>query len=215
MNTLMSEFKESEYYQRIFKNHKVVLLYISGSRLCGITDERSDYDLISIVDEDNPEMCPNEFIMYDDSIKIHWYYISFKTFKDLSVNGTNLNIVGGIQFRNINSDTILYQNKEYESQINELLSEKEIISNNSCKALYHRLEKLVDDIISDNAISEKNYTKMIYHLCLASYYLVGDEPDIEFLKKIKRIRWQPVSDEYKDLAVKRLKILKDKIKEDM
>ncbi len=208
MNTLMNEFKESEYYQRIFKNHKVVILYVSGSRLYGITDERSDYDLIAIVDEDIPEMYPNEFIMYEDSIKIHWYYRSLKTFKDLSVNGTNLNIVGGIQFRNLNSDTILYQNEEYESQINELLSEKNVISNNSCKALYNRFPKLVDDIISDNAISEKNYTKMIYHLCVASYYLNGDEPDISFLKKIKRIRWQPVSDEYKTLAVERLKILK-------
>ena len=208
MNTLMNEFKESEYYQRIFKNHKIVLLYISGSRLYGIIDERSDYDLIAIVDEDIPETRPNEFIMYEDSIKIHWYYRSLKTFKYLSVNGTNLNIVGGIQFRNLNSDTILYQNEEYESQINELLSEKETISNNSCKALYNRLSKLVDDIISDNAIVEKNYTKMIYHLCVASYYLNGDELDISFLKRIKRIRWQPVSDEYKTLAVERLKILK-------
>lgn len=208
MNTLMNEFKESEYYQRIFKNHKIVLLYISGSRLYGIIDERSDYDLIAIVDEDIPETRPNEFIMYEDSIKIHWYYRSLKTFKDLSVNGTNLNIVGGIQLRNLNSDTILYQNEKYEYQINELLSEKETISNNSCKALYNRLSKLVDDIISDNAIVEKNYTKMIYHLCVASYYLNGDEPDISFLKRIKRIRWQPVSDEYKTLAVERLKILK-------
>ena len=208
MSILMNEFKESEYYQRIFKNHKVVILYVSGSRLCGITDERSDYDLIAIVDEDIQETSPNEFIMYEDSIKIHWYYRSLKTFKDLSVNGTNLNIIGGIQFRNLNSDAILYQNKEYESQINELLSEKNVISNNSCKALYNRLPKLVDDIVSDNAISEKNYTKMIYHLCVASYYLNGDEPDISFLKKIKRIRWQPVSDEYKILAVERLKILK-------
>ena len=124
------------------------------------------------------------------------------------MNGTNLNIVRSIQFRNLNSDTILYQNKEYESQINELLSEKETISNNSCKALYNRLKELVDNIISDNAISEKNYTKMIYHLCLSAYYLNVDEPDISFLKKIKRIRWQPVSDEYKILAVERLKILK-------
>ena len=208
MSILMNEFKESEYYQRIFKNHKVVILYVSGSRLCGITDERSDYDLIAIVDEDIPETYPNEFIMYEDSIKIHWYYRSLKTFKDLSVNGTNLNIIGGIQFRNLNSDAILYQNKEYESQINELLSEKNVISNNSCKALYNRLKELVDSIISDNAISERNYTKMIYHLCLASYYLNGDEPDISFLKKIKRIRWQPVPDEYKILAVERLKILK-------
>lgn len=208
MSILMNEFKESEYYQRIFKNHKVVLLYISGSRLYGITDERSDYDLIAIVDEDTPETYPNEFIMYEDSIKIHWYYRSLKTFKDLSVNGTNLNIVGGIQLRNLNSDTILYQNEKYEYQINELLSEKETISNNSCKALYNRLSKLVNDIISDNAIVEKNYTKMIYHLCVASYYLNGDEPDISFLKRIKRIRWQPVSDEYKTLAVERLKILK-------
>ena len=208
MSILMNEFKESEYYQRIFKNHKVVILYVSGSRLCGITDERSDYDLIAIVDEDIQETNPNEFIMYEDSIKIHWYYRSLKTFKDLSVNGTNLNIVGGIQFRNLNSDTILYKNKEYESQINELLSEKNVISNNSCKALYNRLKELVDNIISDNAISEKNYTKMIYHLCLASYYLNGDEPDVTFLKRIKRIRWQPVSDEYKILAVERLKILK-------
>ena len=208
MSILMNEFKESEYYQRIFKNHKVVILYVSGSRLCGITDERSDYDLIAIVDEDITETYPNEFIMYEDSIKIHWYYRSLKTFKDLSVNGTNLNIVGGIQFRNLNSDTILYQNKEYESKINELLSEKNVISNHSCKALYNRLKELVDNIISDNTISEKNYTKMIYHLCLASYYLNGDEPDISFLKKIKRIRWQPVSDEYKILAVERIKILK-------
>ena len=208
MSILMNEFKESEYYKRIFKNHKVVILYVSGSRLCGITDERSDYDLIAIVDEDIQETNPNEFIMYEDSIKIHWYYRSLKTFKDLSVNGTNLNIIGGIQFRNLNSDTILYKNKEYESQINELLSEKNVISNNSCKALYNRLKELVDSIISDNAISEKNYTKMIYHLCLASYYLNGDEPDISFLKKIKRIRWQPVSDEYKILAVERLRILK-------
>ena len=208
MSILMNEFKESEYYQRIFKNHKVVILYVSGSRLCGITDERSDYDLIAIVDEDIQETNPNEFIMYEDSIKIHWYYRSLKTFKDLSVNGTNLNIIGGIQFRNLNSDTILYKNKEYESQINELLSEKNVISNNSCKAIYNRLKELVDSIISDNAISEKNHTKMIYHLCLASYYLNGDEPDISFLKKIKRIRWQPVSDEYKILAVERLKILK-------
>lgn len=208
MSILMNEFKESEYYKRIFKNHKIVLLYISGSRLYGIIDERSDYDLIAIVDEDIPETRPNEFIMYEDSIKIHWYYRSLKTFKDLSVNGTNLNIVGGIQLRNLNSDTILYQNEKYEYQINELLSEKETISNNSCKALYNRLSKLVDDIISDNAIVEKNYTKMIYHLCVASYYLNGDEPDISFLKRIKRIRWQPVSDEYKTLAVERLKILK-------
>ena len=50
MSILMNEFKESEYYKRIFKNHKVVILYVSGSRLYGITDERSDYDLIAIVD---------------------------------------------------------------------------------------------------------------------------------------------------------------------
>lgn len=215
MNTLMNDFKESEYYQRIFKNHNVVLLYVSGSRLYGVIDERSDYDLVAIVDEDNPEMCPNEFIMYEDSIKIHWYYTSLKSFRDSSINGRNFEITGGIQFRNINKDFILYQNKEYESEINKLLSEKNLISKNSSKALYYRYEKLVNEILSKNKIEEENYTKMIYHLCMASYYLNSDSPDIEFLKRIKRIRWQPVSDEYKNLAVERLRILQNKIKEDI
>ena len=157
MNTLMNDFKESEYYQRIFKNHNVVLLYISGSRLYGIIDERSDYDLVAIVDEDNPEMCPNEFIMYEDSIKIHWYYTSLKSFRDSSINGPNFNITGGIQFRNINKDFILYQNKEYESEINKLLSEKNLISKNSSKALYYRYEKLVINISKFWAYDILNY----------------------------------------------------------
>ena len=215
MDTLMNDFKESEYYQRIFKNHKVVLLYVSGSRLYGVIDERSDYDLMAIVDDDISESCPNEFVMYEDSIKIHWYYHSLKSFKDSTINGSNFEISGGIQFRNINKDFILYQNKEYESEINKLLSEKNLISKNSSKALYYRYEKLVNEILSKNKIEEENYTKMIYHLCIASYYLNGDSPDIEFLKRIKRIRWQPVSDEYKNLAVERLRILQNKIKEDI
>lgn len=102
-------------------------------------------------------MCPNEFIMYEDSIKILWYYKSLKSFKDSTINGRNFEITGGIQFRNINKDFILYQNEEYESEINKLLNEKDLISENSSKALYYRYENLINEILSDNKIEEKIY----------------------------------------------------------
>lgn len=214
MNTLMRKFRNSIYYKRLFINHNVVMIYLSGSRLSGITDDISDFDIIIIVDEDvNIHDHINEYVMYKDKVKIHWYYVPFNKFEYFSTYGQQLNIIGGILFRNINDEYILYKNNKYITEINSLIERKNIISKNSSISLYNLLESLVDSIIDDNYISEKNYTKMIYQLCLSSYYLRDEKPDIEFLKSIKRIRWQPVSDEYKKLAIERLKILKKEIKE--
>ena len=55
------------------------------------------------------------------------------------------------------------------------------------------------------------FPKYLYHLCTSSYYLLEEEINKDFLRELKRIREQPVTEEYKQLAIKRLKLYKDYI----
>lgn len=52
---------------------------------------------------------------------------------------------------------------------------------------------------------------MIYHLCYAYYIYTNTTPDLEFLTKIKRIRWQEVDQKYIDKAIDIIKKLNNLI----
>lgn len=72
---------------------------------------------------------------------------------------------------------------------------------------------MIDRILAANEIKTESYCKYIYHLYFASYVLLPEEPQASFLTAIKRIRWKPVSDEYKALAVERIRLLRDYVAE--
>lgn len=204
----ITDLKVSKYYQRMFLKYDVIMIYLAGSNLAGVTDDRSDYDLI-VITTDSPNLeSPNECLKYED-IKVHWYYRNIADFIKDYQNKSVLEIVGNVIFSNISEETIVYKNENYLKIIDFLFDNKDEISKLGALNIYTSLNNYVNSILEGEEIKEQHYSKLLYHLCYASYVLTQEEKDIEFLKSIKRIRWQPVSDDYKNKAVKRLKLSKE------
>jgi hypothetical protein len=79
------------------------------------------------------------------------------------------------------------------------------ISKLAIYSFFEAHDSLVKKIIAQNDILEEDYTKYIYHLCYSVYLLLEQPFDVDFLRKIKRIRLTPVDQVYKEQAVDLLK----------
>lgn len=60
----IADFKQSPYYERVFRNHNIILLFVSGSRASGIIDEKSDFDIVAITDNVTPDDDAPEYLTY-------------------------------------------------------------------------------------------------------------------------------------------------------
>ena len=211
MTEFIKAFKNTSYYQRLFDTSEVLGIYLAGSMCTGITDDRSDYDItiITLDGDDYIDASMYEYLIYNGK-KVHWYYRSIKHLFDAKHNYSKA-YVGTMLLRNIREDLTIYENPKYSDILHNLYEIKDRSSVAGMYRLFEVQKAYIDEVINEGKVLEKHHTKYLYHLCLASYYLTGEEPDKDFLRVIKRIRWQPVSDEYKNLAVERLKIYKNYI----
>lgn len=207
-----TEFQNSSFYHKLFDDQDVVMIYIAGSRICNVIDERSDYDLIVLTnneDQDNP----SEFLMYKDK-KVHWYWRNVDTF--IETGGTYpMRYYGNVLFGYICDDCIIYKNEKYTDRINQLLEHKHEIGLNGAKLFYESQKQLVESICKKSRIDESDYTKFLGHLCVTSYYVLNEPVDSSVVLPAKRIRWQPVSDEIKAKIVERLRLLKNFIESEL
>lgn len=207
----VNEFTNTSYYKNLFNSAEVVLIYIGGSMCSTITDERSDYDITIITtDGEYIDASKYEYLMYNDR-KVHWYYRPIKHLFETAHKDTKA-YAGTMLLRELRDELIIYENPKYKDVLHNLYAIKDELSDLNAYRLFEVQYNYIDNVITDGAVLEKYYTKYLYQLCLASYYLTREEPDKDFLRTLKRIRWQPVSDEYKQLAVERLRIYKNYIK---
>lgn len=205
-NAFIEDFKKTSYYKELFESSEVLAIYILGSTCVGITDQNSDYDItILTLDGEYIDASKYKYLMYNGK-KVHWYYFPIRSLFDL--NNGNLKILCPLQLRNVCKDVIIYENPKYIDKLHTLYAMKDAVSTMAAYLLFKEREAYINEVLSEGHILEKHYTKYLYHLCLASYYLTGEEVNKDFLRVLKRIRWQPVPDEYKNLAVERLKIYK-------
>lgn len=198
----INDLKNSSYYDIIFNNHDVMMIYIGGSRMIGCIDERSDYDLVVVISDKDDNKTPDEFLMYN-GVKVHWDYRRISEFIE-PMNRNTMGQFNGIVFNKICSEVIIYENPKYTKIIDYLKRVRDIIAKISTYNLYTNQKSLVESILTSGSVNEKHHTKFLYCLGYASYYIMGETPNLEFLNSIKRIRWKPVSDEYKKLLVERL-----------
>lgn len=200
------ELRNSKFYENLFGGYNVVMIYVAGSQLYGVKDDRSDYDLIVLVDGD----CiyePNEYLMYKDK-KVHWYW---RNINDFVVNGNAWAMLcyGNLLFGYICDDCIIYKNEKYTDKINDLLNNKRDIAINGAKLFCSAMKPLVERICEKSRIDEFDYTKYLGHLCVTSYYVLDEPIDCSVVLPAKRIRWQPVDDDTKAKIVERLRLLKE------
>ena len=211
MTEFIQAFKETSYYRSLFDSYEILGIYLLGSRCTGIVDDDSDYDIaILTLNGDDKDVSKHEYLMYKDK-KVHWYYCPISTLLKITYN--TLKILCSIQLRNLRDDLIIYENPKYSNMLQSLHELKYDISVLGIYRLFEAKKDFISKVIAEGQILEEHYSKYLYHLCVASYYLVNEEPDKDFLRTLKRIKWQPVPDVYKRLTVERLKLYKSYIEQ--
>lgn len=205
LNDFIKDFKTSRFYDLPFSGYDVAMIYVAGSQLYGARDDRSDYDLIVLVNGDCRNE-PNEYLTYKGK-KVHWYWRNIDTFIETG-NTYSMRYYGNLLFGYINDDCIIYKNEKYVDKINYLLEHKHEIALSGAKLFYESQKRLVESICEKSRIDEQDYTKYLGHLCVTSYYVLGEPIDNEIVLNAKRIRWQAVSEEIKTKIIGRLRLLK-------
>lgn len=206
INEFSYELRNSKFYENLFGSYDVVMIYVAGSQLYGARDERSDYDLIVLVNGDCRNE-PNEYITYKGK-KVHWYWRNINTFIEIG-NTYAMRYYGNVLFGYICEDCIIYKNEKYTDKINDLLNNKRDIAINGAKLFYNAMKPLVERICEKSRIDEFDYTKYLGHLCVTSYYVLNEPIACDVVLPAKRIRWQPVSDDTKTKIIERLRLLKE------
>lgn len=200
--------KQSPFYDYLFKeNNSILFACFTGSRLNGTIDERSDYDILCICK--NASQKHNTYVLTYNGIKIHSYYQSLDYLLDNTVDKQMLDWLSLIYFVFITKDEILFVNDK--ACLDNLIANKFENAKQACFTFIKNWKNFILDIIKDNKIESKNRTKMIYHLCYAYYIYTNTTPDLEFLTKIKRIRWQEIDQKYIDKAIDIIKKLNNLI----
>lgn len=212
MQEFIEEFRQTPYYDALIAPENVIAIFVTGSRACGTNDERSDYDLQIITADDKGKFddVGKRCYLRWNGIFVHWYITPLSLWAKPEYN--SLFLYGGVNaLMLVRPEAVIYENPKYPDALSTLRRQVAEIYDAAVCNFYHWAERYINEILSVGEIPERLYSKKIYHLCLSSYLLTGDDPDIEFLRKIKRIRWQPVSDEHNQLAVRRLQKLKDTV----
>lgn len=206
LNDFIKDFKASKFYVLLFGGYDVAMIYVAGSQLYGARDDRSDYDLVVLVNGDCRNE-PNEYLTYKGK-KVHWYWRNIDTFTETE-NTYPIRYYGNLLFGYVSDDYIIYKNEKYTDKINDLLNNKRDIAINGAKLFYNAMKPLVERICEKSRIDEFDYTKYLGHLCVTSYYVLNEPIDCDVVLPAKRIRWQPVSDDTKTKIIERLKLLKE------
>lgn len=198
---------QSSYYSKLFDGYNVVFIYVTGSRLTGCTDDHSDYDLIVVADNDFNEQHPNEFLIWRGK-KVHWYFRPMSKFIKTPENVSPQQYIGLMEFALFSDDCVIYENPAYKAYMDKLRAMKNQISVIGSMQLYNRLSDMVNTIIEKRAIPVELRSKYIGHLVLESFILLGEEIDTVSVCRIKRMRWQGLTEADEQFAVYRLRLLK-------
>lgn len=208
MQEFIEAFRQTSYYRSIVERENVVAVYIAGSRACDTIDERSDYDIQVLTMNGEDEDVSKKYYLTWRGVKVHWYTLSIPELTKWSKY--DLMRYGGINaLRHYRPELVIYENPKYADILQAFYDHRDEISDIGIYHFYYYAKPYIDSILDAGEILECHYSKRIYHLCLSSYLIAGDEVDKDFLRSIKRIRWQPVPEEYKQLAVERLRKLKE------
>lgn len=204
----IEHLKNSEAFEYLLLyNPKYVIVY--GSNSLGITDDRSDLDLVVIL-EGTPPLHEDYSLLKDDGTLIHWFYEGDGWFEGDKISDRKLDYVGGAQNYNLDLSRFIYIREDItEDEIN---SDIEKARNNAHKymlRLVKDFKELIINAYEEGLFVERNKTKIIYHLCYISHILEGTDINIEMCKEIKRIKWQKMSLTCLDYGRQRLKYLID------
>ena len=187
------------------QGYQVDLVCITGSRLSGICDARSDIDILIICKDQNEKTYFHDedlLLVWKNkpSINMHWYLCSWNDIISINRDGFIHNTSGCCwhSFHTQLQKNILYTNPVTQEMIDKYINNNDVTLRNHL--LYKAIAivlPLLRMFVELDTIPEKNYSKIWYHVCMYSLILQGKEP-IDYKEQLlyaKRMRWNGVNTE--------------------
>lgn len=202
-NQLIKELKETSYWNLINKE-STEIAYFGGSELIGFKDERSDFDIICITKSEPKKTEYDEFLVWNGR-KVHFVYFDFNRFFDENTKGMGLLTLTQLQALKDNNTVFLNNNP---TKLKFLLDNADNFLKIGYERLANNLSVLINKVVENNCIKKINKTKYLYHLVYAKRKFNNEPIEEEYLKQLKRIRWQPIEDKYTKECIKDLREIK-------
>lgn len=208
---IKAQLRESPLFKRMLVDHyteqgyQVDLVYITGSRLSGICDARSDIDILIICKNQNEKTYFHDedlLLVWKNkpSVNMHWYLRSWDDIISTNRGGFIQNTSGCYwnSFKEQLQKNILYANPAAQETIDKYINHNDVALRDHL--LYKAIAIVLPSLrmfVELDTIPEKNYSKIWYHVCMYSLILQGEKP-IDYKKQLlyaKRMRWNGVSPE--------------------
>ena len=203
---LINELKETSYWDLLFRENTIIA-YFGGSELIGFKDERSDFDVMCITSNKPRSNEYDEFLMWNDK-KVHFIYHSIDEIKTFNLRGLGLTTLTQMQALKHNYSVFLNNCPE---ALDELLANSDEYLRIGLMKMSQELSNLIEKIVTQNAINDEDKTKYLYHLVYAKRKYFKEPIEEEYLRQLKRIRWQPVEDKYIQMCIEDLKVIYSKV----
>lgn len=211
MHKFISDFTSSSYYKQIITTYpEVVAAYIGGSRVYGLENEHSDYDITVIVNEDSAFYNPigQHYLTYKGTT-VHWYFLTVNQL--LSEDYIDIyEYLGRLTLCQVNkNNTFIYKNPKYENLLTFLLVKCDTLAKIWSTRIFQespqKIEKLIKAVNQEYTSKDYKFIKRTYFLMLASYWLLQDELDYDFLYNLNQADHVCyLSQEYKQKIADRL-----------
>lgn len=187
MKTFIEEYKNLEYYKKLFQaNSDIIIIYVGGSYSFKANHEASDYDINIIT---NGGDFINAYLDWHLKYKgktVHWYYRPVVDFFRLTCYDLH-DYIGVMTLMNIPEENIIYLNPKYEQQWKNLYANRERLLNHMCIELGLSCKSYIEHLLQANEFNNnRDRSQRIYFICIAAYYLIGIEPDYQLLKTISK-----------------------------
>lgn len=205
----LKKIKGHKYFKKILEDDPDIII-LTGSLLLNLEDEHSDIDLLFLFENKNHLIESQTFSDYRIKFRgrfIDTFYrgIDYINLDFLNIYKSTLSLLGGVQMSLIKESHIIYikEGKEYLKE--KILKEKRKISE---KYIVEFIKKNINEV-KKHLEGEVFNSKFLYHLCYISHMLDNTKFNIEYLKKIKRIKYNGVSKDVLNYTNERLNIIKE------
>lgn len=180
---IIQGFIKTKFFTDLCKNRNMICAFVGGSRMVGLDNDKSDYD-IQIITDDN--------IGYKDIAHIKYFYngkeltISTQDVSDMLTYNNLYKAIGILYVLFIDYDNIIYYNKKYKTVIDYICNSKQFYDSIMKASLYAMYYKYDFNIIRNiEHFDQNNFYKQYYTLCFAYFNVIGETIDYDFLRKIK------------------------------
>ena len=212
----IKDFRDSGIIEQISAKYDIVMIWLSGSSVLGITDEESDYDLGLLV-ADN--------VIFSKTIKSPFLYnykkenqkyvqCIYNSFDDIFAKLSKEQLapyryLGWAQFRIIADEHIIYKNPKHYELIEKLIEHRVDISNNAIATFLQFMSEGINLVKEPYQVRLVKWGKMLSHLCWCANTLADKPQETDTILHIKRTLPADLSKQDCEFAFEKLIYLKN------